>query len=58
MIQTDTRQQLETRRAGILKKLISIGPFRRGTLKQVYQKCGKPNCRCMQQLRISNSWMT
>ena len=49
MNQTDTRQQLETRRAGILHKLISIGPFRRGTLRQVYQKCGKPNCRCMQQ---------
>ena len=49
MNQTDTGQQLETRRAGILHKLAPSARFRRGTLKQVYQKCGKPNCCCMQQ---------
>jgi hypothetical protein len=35
-----------TRWRGLLAQLQEIGPFRRGTLLSVTNRCGKPTCRC------------
>lgn len=38
--------QLESKKKLLLKKLKKIGNFRRGTIVERYQKCGKKNCAC------------
>jgi uncharacterized protein DUF6788 len=37
---------LEAERARLYAELSGTGDFRRGTLRAVFRKCGKPNCRC------------
>ena len=37
---------LEERREELVRKLSSLGEFRRGTVLARYRKCGKDNCRC------------
>ncbi|MBW8036519.1 MAG: hypothetical protein FVQ79_13060 [Planctomycetes bacterium] len=39
-------EELEKQRARILKQILSIGLMLPGTYKEVYCKCGKPNCWC------------
>ena len=31
----------------IKKKLMELGPMHPGSISQQYQKCGNPNCKCM-----------
>lgn len=42
---TSTRD-LRSKAEKLLAELQEIGEFRRGSLNQVYRKCGKPNCVC------------
>jgi hypothetical protein len=37
---------LEAERARLYADLSLVGDFRRGTLREVFRRCGKPNCRC------------
>jgi hypothetical protein len=37
---------LEAERARLYAELGGVGDFRRGTLRAVFRRCGKPNCRC------------
>jgi hypothetical protein len=37
---------LEAERARLYAELSEVGDFRRGTLRAVFRRCGKPNCRC------------
>ena len=39
-------QALLRRRGEVLKAMSSIGDFRRGSLNEMYRKCGKPKCHC------------
>jgi hypothetical protein len=39
---------LERRRAALYQELSQVGDFRRGTLRAVRRKCGRPNCACAQ----------
>jgi len=39
---------LERRRAELYEQLSQVGDFRRGTLRAVRRKCGRPNCACAQ----------
>jgi hypothetical protein len=39
---------LERRRAELYQELGQVGDFRRGTLRAVRRKCGRPNCACAQ----------
>lgn len=39
---------LERRRAELYQELSGVGDFRRGTLRAVRRKCGRPNCVCAQ----------
>ena len=39
---------LERRRADLYEQLSQVGDFRRGTLRAVRRKCGRPNCACAQ----------
>ena len=39
---------LERRRAELYEQLSRVGDFRRGTLRAVRRKCGRPNCACAQ----------
>jgi hypothetical protein len=39
---------LERRRAELYEQLSQVGDFRRGTLRAVRRKCGRPNCACVQ----------
>lgn len=39
---------LERRRAELYQELSQVGDFRRGTLRAVRRKCGRPNCACAQ----------
>lgn len=39
-------RQLESKRQEILQQLITVGPFRRGTVSENYRKCGKAQCHC------------
>ena len=39
---------LERRRAELYEQLRQVGDFRRGTLRAVRRKCGRPNCACAQ----------
>jgi len=37
---------LEQERIQLLRKIESLPMFRRGTVSEVYRKCGKPTCHC------------
>jgi len=39
-------RDLRAKAEKLLAELPAIGEFRRGSLNQVYRKCGKPNCVC------------
>jgi uncharacterized protein DUF6788 len=39
---------LERRRAELYQELSQVSDFRRGTLRAVRRKCGRPNCACAQ----------
>ncbi len=42
----DRIKELEKQRTRILKQILSVGLMLPGTYKEVYCKCGKPNCWC------------
>ena len=42
----DELAELERRRAELYAELGRVGDFRRGSLNEVFRKCGKPNCAC------------
>jgi hypothetical protein len=42
----DELAELERRRAELYRELGQVGDFRRGSLGEVFRKCGKPNCAC------------
>lgn len=44
----DTLPQWEARRSELLRQLISVGDFRRGSISATSGKCGKANCHCAQ----------
>jgi uncharacterized protein DUF6788 len=46
--QRDDLAGLEHRRAELYEQLSQVGDFRRGTLRAVRRKCGRPNCACAQ----------
>ena len=37
---------LQKRQAKLIDQLLATGPMLRGTVSQVYTRCGKPNCWC------------
>ena len=39
---------LERERAGLYEELSQVGDFRRGSLNEVWRRCGKRNCACAQ----------
>ena len=39
-------QELETQRAKLLSELGQTGDMRRGSINEVYRRCGKANCGC------------
>jgi hypothetical protein len=39
---------LERQRAGLYEELSQVGDFRRGSLNEVWRRCGKRNCACAQ----------
>jgi hypothetical protein len=39
---------LERQRAGLYEELSRVGDFRRGSLNEVWRRCGKRNCACAQ----------
>ncbi len=43
MIQTEALSQ---RRDQLLQELAALQVFRRGSLNEMFRKCGKPNCHC------------
>lgn len=44
----DSLQDLESRRAELVKKLAHLGDFRSGSVSNTSGRCGKPNCHCHQ----------
>ena len=44
----DSLQDLESRRADLIKKIAGIGDLRSGSISATSGRCGKPNCRCHQ----------
>ena len=42
----DELAELERRRAELYRQLGQVGDFRRGSLNEVWRKCGKRNCAC------------
>ena len=46
---------LEERREELVRKLSSLGEFRRGTVLARYRKCGKDGCRCAKEGAEGNS---
>lgn len=42
----DELAELERRRAELYRQLGQVGDFRRGSLNEVWRKCGKLNCAC------------
>jgi hypothetical protein len=42
----DQLARLESRRDDLLAELAQVGDFRRGSLSEVFRRCGKPNCAC------------
>ena len=39
-------EDLESQRAGLLRALAQTGDMRRGSINEVYRRCGKDNCAC------------
>ena len=39
-------KQLEAERAALLRQLAAAGDMRRGSINEVYRRCGKDNCAC------------
>jgi hypothetical protein len=39
-------EELESQRAGLLRALAQTGDMRRGSINEVYRRCGKGNCAC------------
>ena len=39
-------EELESQRAGLLRALAQTGDMRRGSINEVYRRCGKDNCAC------------
>ena len=39
-------EELEAQRAGLLRALAQTGDMRRGSINEVYRRCGKDNCAC------------
>jgi hypothetical protein len=39
-------EELESQRAGLLRALAQSGDMRRGSINEVYRRCGKDNCAC------------
>jgi hypothetical protein len=39
-------KQLEAERAALLHQLADSADMRRGSITEVYRRCGKPNCAC------------
>jgi len=42
----DSIEQLEDKRAGLLKDLAHTGDMRRGSITETYRSCGKADCAC------------
>ena len=42
----DSLQDLESRRAELLKQFARLGDLRSGSISNTSGRCGKPNCRC------------
>ena len=42
----DELAELERRREELYRELARVGDFRRGSLRGVRRRCGKPNCAC------------
>lgn len=43
---SDSLQDLESRRADLVKQIASLGDLRSGSISDTSGRCGKPNCRC------------
>jgi len=43
---TRALDELESERAGLLRQLAESGDMRRGSINEVYRRCGKDNCAC------------
>jgi hypothetical protein len=43
---TKALAELEAQRAGLLRQLAESGDMRRGSINEVYRRCGKDNCAC------------
>lgn len=43
----DELPELERQRDELYRQLGQVGDFRRGSLNEVWRKCGKPNCACV-----------
>lgn len=39
-------EELEGERQRLGKELAAVGDFRRGSIAEIYRRCGKPNCAC------------
>ena len=44
---TRSLQELEAQRAKLLHELAQSGDMRRGSINEVYRRCGKDNCACV-----------
>ena len=42
----DSLQDLESRRADLVKQIAALGDLRSGSISDTSGRCGKPNCRC------------
>jgi hypothetical protein len=42
----DSLQDLESRRADLVKQIAGLGDLRSGSISDTSGRCGKPNCRC------------
>jgi hypothetical protein len=45
---SDSLQELESRRANLVKQFARLGDLRSGSISNTSGRCGKPNCRCHQ----------
>ncbi len=42
----DSLEDLESRRADLVKQIAALGDLRSGSISDTSGRCGKPNCRC------------
>jgi hypothetical protein len=42
----DSLQELELRRANLVKQIVGLGDLRSGSISDTSGRCGKPSCRC------------